>query len=76
MLVRPYLPATAVLLLLLASCTPPSATAGADAGGALAPSGTCTRFGQTCDFAPGKLGTCVQKTGCEGAGCLVCQSQH
>jgi hypothetical protein len=36
----------------------------------------CRRFGQTCEFSPGKLGTCVERTGCTGEGCLVCQSQH
>jgi hypothetical protein len=36
----------------------------------------CERFGQTCEFAPKKLGTCVEKMDCTGAGCLVCQSQH
>ncbi len=36
----------------------------------------CERFGQTCEFAPKKLGTCVEKMNCTGAGCLVCQSQH
>ncbi len=39
----------------------------------------CARFGQTCEVSPGKLGTCVQKTGCDdtqSASCYVCQSQH
>lgn len=38
----------------------------------------CTKFGQTCEVSPGKLGTCVARDGCtaEGAACLVCQSQH
>lgn len=36
----------------------------------------CERFGDTCDFAPGKLGACVHKDGCTGNDCLVCQSQH
>jgi hypothetical protein len=36
----------------------------------------CERFGDTCDFAPGKLGACVQKDDCTGSNCLVCQSQH
>jgi hypothetical protein len=36
----------------------------------------CQRFGDTCEFAPGKLGACVQKDGCTGNDCLVCQSQH
>ncbi|MGH7272823.1 MAG: hypothetical protein ACREJ3_20525, partial [Polyangiaceae bacterium] len=38
---------------------------------------TCTLVGQSCIFAPGKLGLCVERTGpCEGSGCIVCQSQH
>jgi hypothetical protein len=38
---------------------------------------TCTIVGQSCLFAPGKLGLCVERTGpCEGSGCIICQSQH
>lgn len=37
----------------------------------------CSKFGENCEFAPGKLGTCVEKSVCEpGQNCLVCQSQH
>jgi hypothetical protein len=36
----------------------------------------CTRVGQSCEVAPGKLGSCVQKDDCTGEGCFVCQSQH
>ena len=36
----------------------------------------CKKFGQTCQFAPGKLGSCVYKTDCTRPDCLVCQSQH
>lgn len=36
----------------------------------------CERFGQTCEFSPGKLGSCVERTDCTGGNCLVCQSQH
>jgi hypothetical protein len=36
----------------------------------------CQRFGQTCEFSPGKLGTCVERTNCTAGDCLVCQSQH
>jgi hypothetical protein len=48
-----------------------------DDGGAKkqAPSSACTSFGQSCEFSPGKLGTCVQKDNCE-KDCFVCQSQH
>lgn len=36
----------------------------------------CTKFGQSCLYAPGKLGSCVMRADCTGGGCLVCQSQH
>jgi hypothetical protein len=36
----------------------------------------CRRFGQTCEFAPGKLGSCVERTNCTQGDCFVCQSQH
>ena len=35
----------------------------------------CEKVGQSCEFSPGKLGTCVQKDDCT-ENCLVCQSQH
>ena len=35
----------------------------------------CTRVGQTCEFSPNKLGSCVMKDNCS-EDCLVCQSQH
>jgi hypothetical protein len=65
----PKLPYCA-LALLLAGC--PAKTGGKPA--ALEP---CREFGQTCEFSPGKLGSCVQKDGCTaGKDCFVCQSQH
>ena len=36
----------------------------------------CKKFGDPCEFLPGKLGTCIVKEQCNGAGCLFCQSQH
>jgi len=36
----------------------------------------CTAFGQTCEFSPGKLGSCVQRDNCQGPDCFICQSQH
>jgi len=36
----------------------------------------CKSFGQSCMFSPGKLGSCVQRDGCNGPNCFVCQSQH
>jgi hypothetical protein len=57
----------------LVAC-PPGSGGGA---GSSEPVTTCTRVGQSCLFAPGKLGLCVERTApCEGNDCLVCQSQH
>ncbi|HYP77542.1 MAG TPA: hypothetical protein VER12_16335 [Polyangiaceae bacterium] len=38
----------------------------------------CSKFGDTCEFSPGKLGSCVMRDGCTGTGseCFTCQSQH
>ena len=38
----------------------------------------CAKFGDSCEFSPGKLGSCVVKDGCtiDGSECFVCQSQH
>jgi hypothetical protein len=44
-----------------------------DAPAALAP---CKEVGQRCEYAPGKLGACVVRDGCQGDDCFVCQSQH
>jgi hypothetical protein len=41
-----------------------------------APSGACEKVGQSCEFSPGKLGTCVSKDDCGAPPCFVCQSQH
>jgi hypothetical protein len=37
---------------------------------------SCAKVGQTCEFSPGKLGTCVERDDCTKAPCFVCQSQH
>jgi hypothetical protein len=37
---------------------------------------TCTKFGEQCDYEPGKLGTCVRRDDCTQGNCFVCQSQH
>jgi hypothetical protein len=58
-----------VLALALAGC--PESTGRKQA----APKG-CTAFGQSCEFSPGKLGTCVIRDNCTGGDCFVCQSQH
>jgi hypothetical protein len=36
----------------------------------------CREVGQRCEFAPGKLGSCVLNDNCQGPNCYVCQSQH
>jgi hypothetical protein len=36
----------------------------------------CREVGQRCEFAPGKLGSCVVNDNCQGPNCFVCQSQH
>ncbi len=69
----PRTPRAALALLfgsLLAGC--PAGSAGPS------PSGTaqkCAHVGQTCEFAPNKLGSCVIRDNC-AEDCLVCQSQH
>jgi hypothetical protein len=39
-----------------------------------APPATCTHVGDTCTFAPGKLGMCIEPA--DGNDGLICQSQH
>jgi len=36
----------------------------------------CREVGQRCEFAPGKLGSCVLNDNCQGPNCFICQSQH
>jgi hypothetical protein len=62
--------AGALVLALFSGCQP--------RGSAPAPSGEpqkCTRIGQSCEFSPNKLGSCVLRDNCS-EDCLVCQSQH
>ncbi len=58
--------------LLLLGCPP------AEKKDAPAEKAGCTKIGQTCEYSPGKLGTCVTKDGCSEPtpACFVCQSQH
>ncbi len=61
----------AILALWLAGC-PSQSSSGA------APSASpqkCTHVGQTCEYSPNKLGSCVMRDNC-AQDCLVCQSQH
>ncbi len=65
--------AAAAVALLCAGCQTSSA-----GGGGLAPASTpqkCTHVGQTCEYSPNKLGSCVMRDNC-AEDCLVCQSQH
>ncbi len=59
------------LSLLLVACPPAAKKSSVDAS-----TGACTSVGQTCDFAPGKLGSCVKRDDCTAEPCMVCQSQH
>lgn len=68
--VRPLFLAMAVVALAGCPSTPSGSKPSTDAQ---APQ--CTRVGQTCEFAPNKLGSCVQRDNCT-VDCLVCQSQH
>jgi hypothetical protein len=40
------------------------------------PSIPCREVGQRCEYAPGKLGSCVLNDDCKGPDCYICQSQH
>lgn len=66
--------AVACVLLSLLGCppadkkAPPATRTTADGG--------CAKVGQSCEYSPGKLGTCVQKDDCPTGDCFVCQSQH
>ena len=64
----------ALFIPLLGACPPSSSSAGDNPG----PKPGCTRAGDNCEYAPGKLGLCTQKSdGCEGgATCLTCMSLH
>lgn len=59
----------------LCACPPNSGSGGGSKSNE--PVTTCTAAGQSCLFAPGKLGLCIEGTApCAGSVCLVCQSQH
>jgi len=62
-------------ILLLATTTGCPARTHDQAHSSLPP---CRKFGDSCEFLPGKLGSCVVKDGCTGTAgeCFVCQSQH
>jgi hypothetical protein len=60
-------------LAFIAGCPSSQGAAGASADAQAAQ--PCLRVGQTCEYAPNKLGSCVQRDNCT-QDCLVCQSQH
>ncbi len=70
--VRPILCLFVVVLL---GCPPNTEGKGKGEGTS---SSACAKVGDSCTFAPGKLGTCVSRVDCNdpGPACLVCQSQH
>ncbi|MGH7439222.1 MAG: hypothetical protein ACRENE_26350 [Polyangiaceae bacterium] len=66
--------ALAIMVALVLCGCPPSSGNGSKGN---EPVTTCTSVGQSCLFAPGKLGLCVERTApCDGTGCIICQSQH
>ncbi|MEO9231707.1 MAG: hypothetical protein ABI421_00120 [Polyangiaceae bacterium] len=61
---------------LLFGCPPASDKSAASDSGSSAISGACAKFGDRCEFSPGKYGSCVHRDDCTVEPCLVCQSQH
>lgn len=59
--------AVAVGLLVLTGCP-------AEKDKKAAPVETCTKAGESCVFAPGKLGLCIESV--DGNPRFICQSQH
>jgi len=74
--VRPLHLCWTLLAIATTGCPPASSTGRADAGRAAG--AVCTHAGDTCDYAPGKIGVCTEKVeGCQGvASCYVCASLH
>ncbi|GAC1365151.1 MAG: hypothetical protein NVSMB47_16560 [Polyangiales bacterium] len=62
------MPLLASLLGVLLGCPAEKSKSSAD------PPSTCTRIGDACMFAPGKLGLCIEPL--DGGATPVCQSQH
>lgn len=71
---RPFLGATGVLFaaLVVLGCPPSNKSEVREK----AEAGVCQRVGDSCEYSPGKLGTCVAKDDCPSGNCLTCQSQH
>lgn len=62
-----------LLVSLVGGCPPSSNGAASEDAGVVR---ACVKFGDTCEFSPGKLGSCVRRDDCTTEPCLVCQSQH
>ena len=62
-----------LLAMTLLACPPDDKKAPAPAS---SPAKPCEKVGQSCEYSPGKLGTCVQKDDCKTGSCFDCQSQH
>jgi hypothetical protein len=65
----------AALVFVLSGC-PSRSNDSAPSSGSTSTPAKCTKFGDNCEYAPGKLGSCVVRAGCTEGDCLVCQSQH
>ena len=66
-----------VLAACLAGCPPTEQKASPSDASPSSSTRPCSKVGQNCEVAAGKLGTCVQKDECsDPAGCFVCQPQH
>ena len=63
--------------LFLVGCPPAADKSGvSEAGTSGSISSVCLKFGDRCEFSPGKFGSCVHRDDCTVEPCLVCQSQH
>ncbi len=59
----------------LFACNQPSS--GPTEGSRQNPAAVCTKAGANCEYSPGKIGLCTEKSdGCEGGACLSCMSLH
>lgn len=64
------LPFTVLLAVALLGCPPKSEEKAAKPK-------KCEKVGDSCEFSPGKLGTCVSIDACDNPPCgFACQSQH
>jgi len=68
----------ALLISLLAVAACPASSSSGTSVNRASETPACAKVGQTCEFSPGKLGTCVYRDDCDAgaATCFACQSQH